>query len=268
VTDTDARSSAGMDHAVLTCVDPLVDLAGVAAMAGVPVAEVARWSAEDGRFPRPVGELSGGPVFGYGVVCDYLDVRAGRGRSGGYERARMSAARGRDGDAVSVMARMARAGRAPLLAGRSQSTFITPRWEAADPDHVLAGGEWVAAVFDEQPDNDEPETYQVLAPIGLAELRARRDWLGWLTMHVQTMRAMHEAAADLLRRAETATPAQRGRLAGEATVAATSLLIMVRALAAATVDKGADPQCSHPHLCEAFALATIYTGELAALGRG
>src|SRR5205814_329735 len=206
VTDTDARLPAGMDHAVLTCVDPLVDLAGVAAMAGVPADEVAGWSADDERFPPPVGELSGGPVFGYG--------------------------------------------------------------EAADPRQVLAGGQWVAAVFDEQPDGDERETYQVLAPVALAELMARRDWLVWLTMHVQTMRAMHEAAADLLRRAESATPARRGRLAGEATVAATSLLVMVRALAAATVDKGTDAQCPHPHLCEAFALATIYTGELAALARG
>jgi hypothetical protein len=238
-------------------------------MAAACVDEVLRWSADDERFPPPVGELSGGPVFGYGAACDYLDVRAGRGRSDAYDRAQI--AEGRDGDTLSVMARMARAGRAPLLAGRSQPAFITPMWEAADPRHVLAGGEWVAAVFDEQPDGadgDEQETYQVLAPVALAELMARRDWLVWLTMHVQTMRAMHQSAADLLRRAESATPARRGRLAGEAMAAATSLLIMVRALAAATVDKGADPQCPHPHLCEAFALATIYTGELAALGRG
>ncbi len=266
MTDTDARLPAGMDHAVLTCVDPLVDVAGVAAMAGVPMAEVARWSADDERFPLPVGELSDGPVFGYGAACDYLDVRAGRGRSDAYERAQIE--QGRDGDGLSVMERMARAGRAPLLAGRSRPAFITPMWEAADPRQVLAGGEWVAAVFDEQPDEDERETYQVLAPVALSELMARRDWLVWLTMHVQTMRAMHEAAADLLRRAESATPAQRGRLAGEATVAATSLLVMVRALAAATVVKGTDAQCPHPHLCEAFALATIYAGELAALGRG
>jgi len=255
-----------MDHAVLTCVDPLVDLAGVAAMAGVPADEVVRWAADDERFPQPVGELSGGPVFGFGAACDYLDARAGRGRSDAYDRVHV--APGRDGDAASVLARMARAGRAPLLAGRSQPAFITPRWEPADPHHVLAGGEWVAAVFDEQPDGDEQETYQVLAPVALVELMARRDWLVWLTTHVQTMRAMHKAAADLLRRAESATPTRRGRLAGDATVAATSLLVMVRALAAATVDKGADPHCPHPHLCEAFALATIYTGELAALARG
>jgi hypothetical protein len=150
-----------MDHAVLTCVDPLVDLAGVAAMVGLLADEVARWAADDERFPRPVGELSGGPVFGYGAACDYLDVRAGRGRRDGHERARL--AEGRDGDPASVMARMARAGRASLLAGRSQPAFITPRWEAADRNHVLAGGQWVAAVFDEQPDSpdgDEPEMYQ------------------------------------------------------------------------------------------------------------
>jgi hypothetical protein len=127
VTDTHARPPAGMDHAVLTCVDPLVDLAGVAAMAGACVDEVVRWSADDERFPPPVGELSGGPVFGYGAACDYLDVRAGRGRSDAYDRAQI--AEGRDGDTLSVMARMARAGRAPLLAGRSQP----PTWWQARP---------------------------------------------------------------------------------------------------------------------------------------
>jgi len=267
VTDPQPSLPAGLDHAVLTCVDPLVDLGGVAAMAGAPARRVARWLADDERFPQPVGELSGGPVFGYGAVCDYLDVRAGRGACDAFERAQI--ADGGD-DPTSVMTRMARAGRAPLLAGRSQPAFVTPLWEPADPQHVLAGGQWVAAVFAEQPDRDDPdehETYQVLAPVALAELMDRRDWLVWLTMHVQTMREMHEAAAELLHRAGSATGAGRGRLAGEATSAATSLLVMTRALAAATVLKGTDPQCPHPHLCEAFALASIYAGELAALGR-
>lgn len=233
-----------------------------------------RTRSPDGRpttsgFPGRSANCPPARCSGTARPATYLDVRAGRGRPDGHEHARL--AEGRDGDPASVMARMARAGRTPLLAGRSQPAFITPRWEAADRHHVLAGGQWVAAVFDEQPDSpdgDEPETYQVLAPVALVELMARRDWLVWLTIHVQTMRAMHEAAADLLRRAESATGVHRRRLAGEATVAATSLLVMVRALAAATVDKGADPQCPHPHLCETFALATVYSGELAALARG
>ena len=75
-------------------------------MAAACVDEVVRWSADDERFPPPVGELSGGPVFGYGAACDYLDARAGRGRSDAYDRVQI--APGRDGDAASVVARMAR----------------------------------------------------------------------------------------------------------------------------------------------------------------
>jgi hypothetical protein len=130
-------------------------------------------------------------------------------------------------------------------------------------------GQWVAAVFDETPQDaaaDQEETYQVLAPVALIELMARRDWLMWLTLHVQTMRAMHEAAAELLDKSESASPTQRARLAGQASEAAATLLGMLRSLAAATLEKGSDPTCPHPHLCEALAVATVYVGELAALG--
>jgi hypothetical protein len=127
-----------MDLAVLTCLDPLVDLAGIAALAGTTPDEVAAWAATDRRFPEPVGDLPGGPVFGYGTVCDYVDLRAGRPPSDARERGDLAG--DRYDETVSLMLRMSRTERAPRLVGRSAATFIVPRWEPVDPRRVLRGG--------------------------------------------------------------------------------------------------------------------------------
>lgn len=245
---------------VVTSVDPIIDLPGVAQVLRVPLERAAQLRGSDPAFPASLGELACGPVFAYGAILDYA---AGHGGDASLRQARP------DGTTDPLrMMQLTRADAAPRIGTRSNPAYVMPVWQPREETDPLRGGRWVAAVFADDLDEDageEDETYEVLAEVRLHDLMARADWTMWLTLHVRAMRAATEEAGELLQHVKTTPPGPQ--TSERAMTGASTLMEMCGALAEATVEKGDQHDCPLPHIAEAFSLAHVFMRELAVIGQ-
>lgn len=231
---------------VLVSVDPIVDMTGFARMRGISLRLLEATRREDPAFPQPLGELSYGPVFALGAVRDYF---AGPGGDPGDAAIRQAASSGLHDPAR--IAQLMRHQGIPPIGTQHNPAFVTPVWEECDPDHALAGGRWIAAVFfDNNADDSDPagetesepeETYEVLAEVDLVDLMERIDWTMWLQLHIRAMVKAVDEAIPLVAALQdpNATDATRER----AVQAAATLMAMTTELASATIQKVREPDC-------------------------
>jgi hypothetical protein len=189
-------------YAVLVGLDPLVGLAEVAERAGKSRPAVANWRARDPRFPAPIAELKSGPVFALSAVDDYLAIRDGHPTPATAQRLRQLDAEARTAGPHTDWANPTPADIEILLHNRV-GMHLSPFWQwnseltSRRGLGPIGGGTWMLGHFTEDDNSETGEAVEPVWKVRLPELMARRDWEVWLTLHVQHLDQVVDAALAL-----------------------------------------------------------------------